>query len=231
MAVNQSGNQFVFPNKADPTDPLNLEVLERWVNTQVVNRIEGASSRPVLGIQGTGIVTLPSTPSSGAVTLIETITVAADGDQVDFLLIPATFQQLLIIGSLVGNGSYADQTMGLQFSGVVAASYDGWYTLPSGGSVVSSAYTGATSILCGEVTGSADPQFPFSAEAFVIWVPNYAAGKWLATMLGASSNYSRGYDFGGSLASMSASVVTEVRIETAGGFQAGGEVSLYGIAG
>lgn len=61
MAVNQTGNQFLFPDKQHPENPLNLEVLERFLNTQVVNRVTGFnSSQPVLGLPGTGIVNLAS---------------------------------------------------------------------------------------------------------------------------------------------------------------------------
>ena len=58
MAVNETGNQFVFPNRAsNPADQTNLEVLQRWLNTQVVNRVTNATeSKPVLGLPGTGIV-------------------------------------------------------------------------------------------------------------------------------------------------------------------------------
>jgi len=66
--LNVSGNQFIFPNKRDPTDPRNLEALERWLNSQVVNQVVGSgvtSSQPVQGgkDKSNGIVTVAgSTP-------------------------------------------------------------------------------------------------------------------------------------------------------------------------
>jgi|HubBroStandDraft_6_1064221.scaffolds.fasta_scaffold00184_51 hypothetical protein len=64
MTVNQTGNQFIFPNRA-PTaaEQANNDALQRFLNTQVVNRITNPeASIPVQGRQGTGIVTTESAP-------------------------------------------------------------------------------------------------------------------------------------------------------------------------
>jgi hypothetical protein len=69
MAVNQTGNQLILPAINDPGDPRNLQAIQRWANTQVVNRITNAeASTPILGQQGTGLVEAPT--GSGLPTLM-----------------------------------------------------------------------------------------------------------------------------------------------------------------
>lgn len=64
---NVSGNQFVFPNKKDITDPRNIEALERWLNMQVVNQVIAGTNITItaLPVQGgskktNGLVTINS---------------------------------------------------------------------------------------------------------------------------------------------------------------------------
>jgi hypothetical protein len=76
MTTNIRGNQLILPNKEDPSDPANLEAIEIWANTQVVNQVKGTgvTSQPLAigtGAQGTGIVTIPASTGGNDFKLIQ----------------------------------------------------------------------------------------------------------------------------------------------------------------
>lgn len=120
--------------------------------------------------------------ASGAFSRIsQQIIVGAAVASVEFLAIPATFTNLLLIARLNGDG--ANAVVRARFNADAAANYDTLsYAALAAGGLVGALLAADTSLFAGDANGggASDPQSFGYAE---LWIPNYAHGAMRKTAM------------------------------------------------
>jgi hypothetical protein len=172
---------------------------------------------------------------AAAITKIaEQVVVGAAVAQIDFLAIPQTFRNLLLIARLNSDG--VNSPVRARFNADAAANYDTLlYGANAAGGLVGALLAADTSIHAGDANGGAgsDPQSFGYCE---LWIPNYAHAAMRKTAM------SRGYRHDNVTITQRISYaggtwrgevpITEIRLflEVAGNIEADSVATLYGFA-
>jgi hypothetical protein len=171
---------------------------------------------------------------AAAITKIaEQVIVGAPVAQIDFLAIPQTFRNLLLIARLNGDGVNAIVRM--RFNADAAANYDTLrYGALAAGGLVGALLAGDTSLHAGDANGGAgsDPQsFGYSE----VWIPNYAHAAMRKTVMARGGRHDNltatqaiAYASGGWRGEVP---ITQIRLFLdAGNIEAESVATLYGFA-
>jgi hypothetical protein len=162
-------------------------------------------------------------PSSGAMTLIQTVNTGGSTSTISFAAIPQYNAYMVVFNAINSvSGSNANNT--IQFNGDTGAHYEYETWTATTNVVASSQTTGATSMPINTTNDTAPLGYPFS----MAWIGNVSSPR--HTMLtqgffGASDCTNGSWNPG------STGFITSMLITSgSGNFQAGGYVSLYGIS-